>query len=156
METQGLQDQQPRQIVNIASAAGILAVPGMSAYSATKAAVISLSDCLRNELAPAKIGVTTVCPTYVRTPIAETVKLFGRMDTPKTQKRVSRGFANAQLTGNDIARETLKAINKNKGLVVLGNDGKLGDIMQRISRKIFSNQMAKMTLKNYHKIPSKK
>jgi short-subunit dehydrogenase len=155
METQGLQDQQPRHIVNIASAAGILAVPGMSAYSATKAAVISLSDCLRNELAPAKIGVTTVCPTYVRTPIAETVKLFGRMDTPKTHKQVSKGFANAKLTGNDIARETLKAINKNKGLVVLGNDGKLGDIIQRISRNIFSNQMAKMTLKNHHEIPSK-
>jgi short-subunit dehydrogenase len=156
MEAEGLQDQQPRHIVNIASAAGLLAFPGMSAYSATKAAVISLGDCLRNEMAPAKIGVTTICPTYVRTPIAETVKLFGRMDTPKIHQRVSKGFSKAKLTGRDIARETIKAINKNKGLVILGNEGKLGDIIQRISRQFFSHQMAKITMKRHNEAKSLK
>jgi len=151
MEAQGLQDQQPRHIVNIASAAGLLAFPGMSAYSATKAAVISLSDCLRVEMAPANIGVTTICPTYVRTPIAETVQIFGRMDTPKIHNSVAKGFSKAKLTGDDIARETLQAINKNKSLVILGGDGKLGHFMQRISRQLFSNQMAKITLKSHRK-----
>jgi len=87
MEAQGRNDKEDRHIVNIASASGILAFPGMAAYGATKAAVISLGNCLRLELAPAHIGVTTVCPTFVKTPIAETVQLFGRMDNPGGQKR---------------------------------------------------------------------
>lgn len=144
MEAQGLQDQQPRHIVNIASAAGILAFPGMSAYSATKAAVISLGDCLRLELAPAKVGVSTVCPTYVKTPIAETVQLFGRMDTPRGHKNVSKGFKNASLTADLVANETLKAINKNKGLIILGRDGKIADVIQRLSRGLLVNMMLKM------------
>jgi short-subunit dehydrogenase len=151
MEAQGLMDNIERHIVNIASAAGLLSFPGMSAYSATKAAVISLSNCLRSELAPANIGVTTVCPTYVRTPIAETVQIFGRMNNPKIQKSIIKQFSRAKLSADDIGRGTLKAINKNKSLVILGGDGKLGDIIQRLSRQMFSNQMVKMIMKSHHK-----
>jgi short-subunit dehydrogenase len=151
MEAQGLTDNKERHIVNIASAAGVLSFPGMSAYSATKAAVISLSNCLRSELAPANIGVTTVCPTHVRTPIVETIQLFGRMNNPKIQKSVAKQFSTAKLTGDDIARGTLKAINKNTSLVILGGDGKLGDIIQRFSRQMFSNRMVKMIMKSHNR-----
>ena len=144
MEAQGLKDQQARHIVNIASAAGIIAVPNMSAYSATKAAVISLGACLRLELATANVGVTSVCPAYVQTPIKDTVQLFGRMDTPKGRKRVAKGFQNAKLTGNDVARAALKAINKNKGLVIVGNEGKFMDVLQRISRRLFERLILKV------------
>ena len=145
MEQQGLEDGQARHIVNIASAAGIIGFPGMSAYGATKAAVISLSDCLRVELSPASIGVSTICPTYVRTPIAETVQVFGRMDTPRTHHGIAKKFAKAELSAEDVAGETLKAIAKKKTLVVLGRDGKSGHMIQRISHRLMGALVLKTT-----------
>jgi short-subunit dehydrogenase len=60
----------PCRIVNIASAAGLVSVPRMSVYCASKWAVIGWSDTLRLELVRAGHGhvkVTTVCPTFVST-----------------------------------------------------------------------------------------
>jgi len=55
------------RIVNIASLAGKLALPHMGPYSASKAAVASLSESMRNELAAENICVTVVCPATMRT-----------------------------------------------------------------------------------------
>jgi hypothetical protein len=56
-------------VVNIASAAGLVANPGMSVYCASKWALIGWSDSLRLELADARTGVrvTTVLPYYTDT-----------------------------------------------------------------------------------------
>ncbi|OIH83850.1 3-oxoacyl-ACP reductase [Arthrobacter sp. UCD-GKA] len=58
------------RIVNVASAAGLLANPKMSVYSSSKWAVIGWSDSLRLELVQAghrHIKVTTFCPSYIKT-----------------------------------------------------------------------------------------
>jgi NAD(P)-dependent dehydrogenase (short-subunit alcohol dehydrogenase family) len=55
------------RIVNIASIGGEVAVPHMAPYSASKFALVGLSDALRNELAKDKILVTTVTPGLMRT-----------------------------------------------------------------------------------------
>jgi short-subunit dehydrogenase len=55
------------RIVNIASYAGKLAVPGEVTYAGTKAAVIAISAGARWELEPKGIGVTTVMPTFTNT-----------------------------------------------------------------------------------------
>lgn len=62
-----LKQQKSGHIVNVASMAGLLDVPNMAAYNATKAAVVSLSETLENELAPFNIGVSVVCPSFFRT-----------------------------------------------------------------------------------------
>ena len=60
-------------IVNTASMAGLLSDGGMgfSPYSASKYALVAISEGLRAELQPHGIGVTVVCPGFVRTRIAE-------------------------------------------------------------------------------------
>lgn len=60
-------------VVNIASVAGLMAVPFRSAYCASKHAVVAISETLRAELAAIKlpIEVTVACPAYVCTPLAE-------------------------------------------------------------------------------------
>ena len=55
------------RIVNIASYAGKLAVPGEVSYAGTKAAVIAISAGARWELEPKGIGVTAVMPTFTNT-----------------------------------------------------------------------------------------
>jgi NAD(P)-dependent dehydrogenase (short-subunit alcohol dehydrogenase family) len=59
-------------IVNTASMAGMRGMPGMGAYCASKAAVVSLSESLYAELMPLGIGVSVLCPGFVKTRLAET------------------------------------------------------------------------------------
>ncbi len=58
-------------IVNTASLAGMTSGLGFSPYSASKFAVVSMSEGLAMEVAPLGIGVTVVCPGWVRTRISE-------------------------------------------------------------------------------------
>jgi len=60
-------------VVNIASLAGLTVMPFASAYCASKHAVVAVSETLRAELGMMglPIGVTVVCPGYVRTPLTE-------------------------------------------------------------------------------------
>ena len=55
------------QVVNTASMAGLIAPAGLSAYAASKYAVVGLSESLRAELAPQGIGVSVLCPGAVST-----------------------------------------------------------------------------------------
>lgn len=58
-------------IINISSVAGILAIPFQAMYSASKAAIISFSDALKNELRPFKVRVTSVLPGDTKTGFTE-------------------------------------------------------------------------------------
>lgn len=54
-------------IINIASLAGMLAVPGQVVYAGTKFAVVGLSSGLADEFAPQGVEVTCVMPTFTNT-----------------------------------------------------------------------------------------
>lgn len=57
------------QIVAISSIAGYNGLPGVSAYSATKAAVQKYCESLHLDLRQFNINVTTICPGFVETPL---------------------------------------------------------------------------------------
>ena len=63
------------QFINIASAAGIVNLPRMAPYNATKSAVIAISETLRHELAEFGIGVSVVCPSFFRTNLHESARM---------------------------------------------------------------------------------
>ena len=54
-------------LINVASAAAFASAPGMGSYNATKAAVLSLSETLVDELRGAGTQVSVVMPTFFRT-----------------------------------------------------------------------------------------
>ncbi len=57
--------------VNTASMAGMISVPGMEPYTASKYAVVGMSEGWAGQLAPENIGVSVLCPGFVRTRIYE-------------------------------------------------------------------------------------
>ena len=59
------------RLVGIASVAGIRGLPGGSGYSASKAAVISYCESLRVEMRRHRIGVVTIVPGYIDTPMTQ-------------------------------------------------------------------------------------
>ncbi|MFH1434829.1 MAG: SDR family oxidoreductase [Pseudomonadota bacterium] len=64
-------------IVNMSSAAGLVGVPDLAVYSATKFAVIGFTESLREEIRRmglSDVKLTTVCPSYVATGMFEGVK----------------------------------------------------------------------------------
>ena len=61
---------EPCHVMNTASLAGHVANPGFGPYNATKFAVVGYSECLRLELADSHIGVSVLCPAWIKTRIA--------------------------------------------------------------------------------------
>ena len=64
-------------IVNLASVAGTLPTPGLATYGATKAAVISLTRSLNEELDADGVRAVAICPGFVDTPMAQWSGLAG-------------------------------------------------------------------------------
>ncbi len=58
-------------VVNTASVAGLMALPTVGIYTATKYAVVGISETLRGEVAPSGIGVSVICPSFVKTRLHE-------------------------------------------------------------------------------------
>jgi NAD(P)-dependent dehydrogenase (short-subunit alcohol dehydrogenase family) len=58
-------------IVNVSSLAGLKGGPGMTAYSASKGAIIAFTRALAAELAPDNIRANCVCPGWIDTPFNE-------------------------------------------------------------------------------------
>lgn len=61
-------------IINVASMAGMNGVPYSSAYAATKAAVVSMSESWAVELKSHNIQVSVLCPAFVKTRIHESLR----------------------------------------------------------------------------------
>lgn len=64
-----MQMRRSGHIALISSVAGLRGLPSAPAYSTSKAAVKAWGEGLRGELAPHGIGVTVVCPGFIRTPM---------------------------------------------------------------------------------------
>jgi len=78
----------PGRLINIASSAGLNAIPRMAAYAASKWAAIGFSDSVRLELEQAghdQVKVTTVCPTYINTGMFDGAK--GILFTPMLEQQ---------------------------------------------------------------------
>jgi NAD(P)-dependent dehydrogenase (short-subunit alcohol dehydrogenase family) len=82
-----LKEQKKGKIINISSAAGKKASPTIPVYSASKAAVISLTQSLAEELAPYNIQVNAICPGIIWTPMWQAFagKLSARIPGLKDQ-----------------------------------------------------------------------
>ena len=59
----------PPRVINITSVAGLIGVPGLSAYCASKFALEAFSDALRRESASFGLAVAIIEPSFLRTPI---------------------------------------------------------------------------------------
>lgn len=68
-------------IVNVASMAGKIPIPGMAVYNASKFAAVGLSAAVRAELAPTGVSVSAVLPSAVRTSLVAGVPLGRGMPT---------------------------------------------------------------------------
>jgi NAD(P)-dependent dehydrogenase (short-subunit alcohol dehydrogenase family) len=111
-------------IVNTASMAGLNSGLGFSPYSASKFAVVNMSEGLAIQLAPFDIGVTVLCPGFVRTRICESGRnrqaRYGPTRLPSPGSHAARLAAiladlnKAGLDPLEVAKRVVTAIRQNE------------------------------------------
>lgn len=83
------------QLAIVSSLAAFRGVPGAPAYCASKAAVRVYGEALRGELAPAGIGVTVICPGFVKSRMTarNPFPMPFLMETEAAARRIRAGLA---------------------------------------------------------------
>jgi NAD(P)-dependent dehydrogenase (short-subunit alcohol dehydrogenase family) len=137
-----------RQVLNVASAAGIYPSPTMGAYAASKHAVFGFTEVLKMELAATPVGVTTVCPGIINTPITRTP---GAVSASVTEEQVSRlrAYYDAKGCSPDVVAEAMvRAVLSGEDILLVGPYAKLINFMRRLSIK----WMRSLVIKDARKI----
>ena len=147
------------QLVNVSSAAGLLALPWHAAYSASKFGIRGVSEVLRYDLRRHNIGVSLVCPGGVATPLVNTVEIVGLdRDNPVVEKQVD-GFHKIAVTPEKAAEAICNGVVKNKYMVYTSFDTRFGywwarkfalpyEVVMRIANNRFDQlaQISKVSL----------
>ena len=124
-------------IATISSASGLLPSPYTAPYTTTKFALVGLGDSMRGELAGYNIGVTTICPTAIRTKFIEHshTKIAGTFDE-KVQQVLLWVWENS-FDPDKAAGMIVNAIKRNKPLVIIGWGIHLAYIFKRALPRIY-------------------
>ncbi len=127
------QSRQPRGIINVASAASFGAAPDMAAYNVSKAGVLSLSETLAAELSGTGIGVTVLCPTFVKTNIVES----GRI-TAQSSEAANLLMRWTGLSAARVARDCLDTHDRGGLYCMPQLDAKIGWSIKRFAPETFT------------------
>jgi short-subunit dehydrogenase len=122
-------------IVNLSSIFGIIAPPGQTAYAAAKFAVRGFSESLRHELQMAKspVKLSVVHPGGVSTNIVRNSRAgTGVTDNARRAQSIERFDRMAKTTPAAAALRILTGIEKNAPRILIGNDARFMDLLQRL------------------------
>lgn len=126
-------------LVNVASLAAIMNLPGMSSYNVTKAGVLALSETLRHELAPYGIATTVVCPGFVRTNIGERM----RSPDPAALKINARLLESSKVTAEEVADQVFDAVRRKRFMVQTHADGRRSALLKRYLPALVDRQVSR-------------
>lgn len=100
-------------VVNVCSMFGLVGMPKLSAYCVSKFGLVGFSESLRAEYGREGLGVTALCPGFVDTNLFTSAPLESDDSRPKVPPKLLR------TTAEHVAKSTVKAIRRNKPVVVV-------------------------------------
>lgn len=136
-------------IVNVASLGGLVTMPTLSAYSATKFGLVGLTETLQHELEPLGIAVTLVCPGNLRTPIIENVIVRG-YDREKLV-RMSYGMM-PRMAPEKAAALILRGMKRGRAMVVLTPMARFMHAVKRLSPNLYRLALGKPMRRVYERM----
>ena len=123
-------------IINTSSLFGLTAQPTQSAYNSTKFAVRGFTESLRQELDLENCGVSALCvhPGGIRTNIANAARMSDSVRSLGINPEKSAKAFNKllRMPAQEAAQQILDAVLKDKRRLLIGNDAKTLDIIQRL------------------------
>ena len=143
-----LLEQGEGHVVNTASAAGLTATPFLGPYAATKHAVVAISESLALELAGSPVGVSVLCPLWVRTASAsQTVAIVDAYNDPNAlagARDVVAAFVNSGFAPEVVAGRVVEAV-KGKGFWVFPHD-ELREAVRARGQSIADGELPRFSL----------
>jgi short-subunit dehydrogenase len=127
-------------IVNTASSGGLAPFMALAIYCCTKYGVVGLSETLRAEAALHGIGVSAICPAAIATDIVlrSRIRSHATRSTPERLAAITDGMIKRRAIAPErVAEATVKAVERNRGVVVVGPEAYLMDWTHRLSRRLF-------------------
>lgn len=124
-------------IVNVASLAGLVHPAAMSSYSASKAAVVALSESLRYELRPWGVDVSVVCPSFFRSNLSSSL---GGGD-PLADQVATKLIDRAPRSADDIAARVVAAVARKQFLVLPDRQARVASWTKRLARPLYERPM---------------
>jgi NAD(P)-dependent dehydrogenase (short-subunit alcohol dehydrogenase family) len=129
------------RIVNISSIGGRISVPHLVPYSASKFALVGLSDGLRVELARDNITVTTVCPGLMRTGSPVNAMFKGQRPQEFAWFAISDSLPLASIDARRAARQIIDACRHGDAELVITLQAKLAILARTLAPELFSDIM---------------
>lgn len=125
-------------VINVASAAGFAAPPGMAPYNVAKSGVIALSETMYGELRPQGVGVSVVCPTFFKTNIIGSSRMTGDEQRQVAEKLMGL----SRMSADDVAEWTIRAMRRRRLYVVVSWRARLIWRLKRLAPRWFSKVAA--------------
>jgi NAD(P)-dependent dehydrogenase (short-subunit alcohol dehydrogenase family) len=122
-------------IVNMASVLGLLAVPTMAPYCASKFAIVGLSESLSMELAPFGIGVSAICPGFIDTSIVRDGRMGRTVSLGK--QRVLEFYRKRAMPPERVARDVLLAVRRRRPLQLTLGGVYPAFVLKRLSPSLY-------------------
>lgn len=113
------------RIVNIASIGGLVAVPHLAPYSASKFALVGLSDAWRDELAKDGIQITTVCPGLMRTGSQYNTGIKGQHEKEFSLFSILISSPLASIDERKAARQIIEACRRGNARLIISVQAQL-------------------------------
>jgi len=125
----------PHRIVNVASGAGFSPLPNMSAYAASKHAVVGLSEVLAQELHETDISVLVVCPGIINTAIVHVSPTASGMSEAQIRK-LQKYYADEGCHPSVVAADIVHSVEGDDSFLFTGPGARLGFYAMRVSRRL--------------------
>jgi NAD(P)-dependent dehydrogenase (short-subunit alcohol dehydrogenase family) len=130
------------RIVNIASIGGLIAVPHMAPYSASKSALVGYSDSVRAEVAKDGIRVTTVCPGLMRTGSAVNALMKGRQEAEFAWFGTLSSLPLVSIDARRAARKIIDAGRRGAPHLTITPQARFAAVLERLMPNTFGRIMS--------------
>jgi short-subunit dehydrogenase len=150
-----LEQGDPCHVVNTASLGGLVTGPLMSAYSATKYAVVAISESMRLELGQSNVGVSVLCPHFVKTNLGAADRNMPQgleEGLPEDEVQARREFGKgatalveAGVSTDIVVRCVIDALRTNR-FYIITHPGEMGFFKKRIEYILKATEEAEALL----------
>jgi short-subunit dehydrogenase len=128
-------------ILNVASLAGMITLPHMGAYNASKAAVVALSETMHAELARHGVSVSVLCPSFTRTNLIDASSGKPKANALALGRKI---MAKLGSEPDQVARAALEAVEKKRLYVVPPFHGRFVWSMKRFWPEQFNRLLGRL------------
>jgi NAD(P)-dependent dehydrogenase (short-subunit alcohol dehydrogenase family) len=125
-----------RKIVNVASLAGVAPAPNMSAYAASKHAVIGLSEVLALELHASPVSVLVVCPGIINTNIVNVPGTTAPRISQAQMEKLRRYYRDHGCLPDVVAERIVRSVLDDDAYLFVGPMARPASLLARVSRRL--------------------